>query len=119
MPTFQLMLTALLAFLESANGSFEAGIGSDQERGFTLIKVKGCTVGSLVGGLSGFMGKETVKGCWCLWREGMDRYLWELDSTWNSPLFSLSARLVIESGLPVEEGGRQMTSTTLPKNGFV
>ena len=69
MPTFQLMLTALLAFLESANGSFEAGIGSDQERRFTLIKVKGCTVGSLVGGLSGFMGKETVKGCWCLRRE--------------------------------------------------
>jgi hypothetical protein len=69
MPTFHPPLKALLAFLESANGSFEAGIGSDQERGSVLVQVKGCTVGSLVGGLSGFMGKETVKGCWCLRRE--------------------------------------------------
>jgi hypothetical protein len=68
-PTYHPPLKAPMGFLASKNRSFEAGIGSDQERGITLIKVKGCTVGSMVGGLSGFMGKETVKGCWCLRRE--------------------------------------------------
>jgi hypothetical protein len=39
-----------MAILELNNGSFETGIGPDQERGITLIKVKGCLKGCLVGG---------------------------------------------------------------------
>jgi hypothetical protein len=66
MPTFQLPLKVLLAFLELNKGSFKAGIGSDQERRITLIKVKGCTVGGLVGGYLDLWDWKAVIGCWCL-----------------------------------------------------
>jgi hypothetical protein len=64
-PTYHLPLKVWLAFLELNKGSSEAGIGSDQQRGITLIKVKGCLADCLVGDLGGFVRQETVKGCWC------------------------------------------------------
>jgi len=44
-PTYRPSLKASMAVLESNNGFLEAGIGSDQKRGLTLIKVKGCLTG--------------------------------------------------------------------------
>jgi hypothetical protein len=49
-PTYHPPLKVPMAFIEPNNGSFEAGIGSHQKKGLTLIKVKGCLAGGLVGG---------------------------------------------------------------------
>jgi hypothetical protein len=59
-PTYHPPLKARVALLELNKDSFEAGIGSDQERDITLIKVKGCTVGGLVGGVNSLLLWEAL-----------------------------------------------------------